>query len=140
MVFMEPGVSIKNPAQYASRHIMASCRLGCSEMMQGSCFPVVLLIEVLCRGPSFSVPFPAICPRTVETRHFRHSRKVSDVSLGAARAVRICPVDFRLPWARSPMRGKEGFALLAETSEGQVPDPRVLGSYDGGILTHNRRK
>ena len=33
------------------------------------------------------------------------------------------------------MRGKEGFALLAETPEGRVLNPRVLGSNDGGSLT-----
>lgn len=33
------------------------------------------------------------------------------------------------------MRGKEGFALLAETPEGRVLNPRVLGSNDGGGLT-----
>lgn len=57
------------------------------------------------------------------------------MSLEAARAAWLCPVDFRLPWARSPMRGKEGFALLAETPEGRVPNPRVLGSNDGRSLT-----
>lgn len=57
------------------------------------------------------------------------------MSLEAARAVWLFPVDFHLPWARSPMRGKEGLALLAETPEGRVPNPRVLGSNDGGSLT-----
>jgi len=37
-VSLEPGVSIKNPAQYASRHIMASFRPGCPEMLQGARF------------------------------------------------------------------------------------------------------
>lgn len=125
----------QGPCAYASRYIMASFRPGCSELLQVLDSQWYCLLRYCAEALLFPVPFPAICPRTVETRHLRHSCKLSDVGLEAARAIWLFPMDFRFSWVRSPMRGKEGFALLAETPERRVPNPRVLSSNDGRSLT-----